>query len=318
MGRVVLQFFVAVAVAVLAALVYSFRDMKLKTARSILLLQEEMEETVPVLSPERQQEEFNKLPPVVQYYLVKTLPDMDKNNVASVKRVKSLKLKQKGTIRMDQHWVPFTATQFFSAALENIGFVWDATVFMAEPIPTYFSSAVHLDLAFLVQDTYVRGKGLLEARLLGVVPVAHLENNPDINAGELMRWLAESLMFPTVLLPTHEGGVKWSPAADMDPLKARLSIGDPRNKQTKVSLTVHFNETSGLPFSLVGMRAKADTGKYAEPGSFSYTRWEGVVGEYTTIEGMVVPTHFDAGWWEGKKLELYFKGENYDVEYDYF
>jgi hypothetical protein len=41
--------------------------------------------------------------------------------------------------------------------------------------------------------------GLLEARLLGVVvPVTHIEGNPDINAGTLMRWLAESLLFPTV------------------------------------------------------------------------------------------------------------------------
>jgi hypothetical protein len=34
---------------------------------------------------------------------------------------------------------------------------------------------------------------------------------------------------------------------------------------------------------------------------------------------MLVPTKFDAGWWvKGKKLELYFKGENYNFEYDFF
>jgi hypothetical protein len=104
----------------------------------------------------------------------------------------------------------------------------------------------------------------LEAHLLGVVPVAHFEDNPDINAGELMRWLAESLLFPTVLLPTHEGGrVHWSHAANMDPRKARMRIKDPQSKQTKVFLMIHFSETSGLPSSVVGMRAKADAGNPA-------------------------------------------------------
>lgn len=345
MGRL-LQLLTAVAVAVIAALVYSFRDMTVQTAGSIALLRQDEEEALlamkldskneesqspqlQLLSAERQQEEFDKLPPVVQTYLEKAVPHLDKTNVASTvatTRVKSLAIKQKGTFSLkENHWVPFTATQFFSAALYNLGFVWDAVVFMAEPIPTFVSNDIHLDLPVFVQDTYVRGKGLLEARFLGVLPVAHVYDNADINAGELMRWLAESLLFPTVLLPTHDNILQWKPAADMDPHKARLTIVDPQStkggkQQTKVSLTVHFNETTGLPSMFVGMRAKADTGPNAEPGAFSYTRWQGNVGTYIDVNGMKVPSNFQAGWWNSKKksLDLYFKAENYDFDYEYY
>lgn len=320
MGRL-LQGFAIIAVAVLSALVYSWRDMTNKTARSIALLKQEFEEeTIPTLSPQQQQEAFHKLPPVVQTYLTKAILNLNKNDVASYnKRVKSLAMKQKGTFRMGSHWVPFSATQYFSSMLHNLGFVWDAMVFMAEPVPTFMSKDAHLDLAFYVQDTYVQGKGLLEARLLGVVPVAHFEDSPDINAGELMRWLAESLLFPTLLLPTTEkGGIQWSTAANQDPNKARLSITDPHSKEPKVSLTVTFDETTGLPTSVMGMRAKASNDEYGI-GGVSYTRWQGVVGGFTDVEGMMIPTKFNAGWWEGEtKLELYFKGENYDFEYEYF
>lgn len=319
MGRI-LQGFLIIFVAILSALVYSWREMTTKTAQSIALLQEELVESQLALhSAERQQELFNELPPVVQTYLTKALPLLNKENVASYsRRIKSLEMKQKGTFRMNTNWVPFTATQFFSAIPQNLGFVWDATVFMGEPVPTYVSKEVHLDLAFFVQDEYVKGKGLLDARLLGVLPVAHFEDSPDVNAGELMRWLAESFLFPTVLLPSHQHGIQWKPAADQDPLKARMSIVDPQSKRNTASLTVTFDETSGLPVSVTGMRAKATSDEFSV-GGVSYTRWQGNLSEYVQVEGMLVPTKFDAGWYKEKEtLNLYFKGENYDLQYQYF
>jgi hypothetical protein len=115
------------------------------------------------------------------------LPDMDKSNVAAMKRVKSLNFKQTGTFRMNNHWVPFTATQDFSALLNNLGFTWDATVFMAEPIPTYVSSAMHLDLAFFVQDTSYEERDcwkhtcweLCLLLILKIIQILMLENSCD-------------------------------------------------------------------------------------------------------------------------------------------
>lgn len=324
MGRI-FQGFVVIAVAVVSALMYSYQEMTAKTAESIAQLQlDEMEEASAPLSPQEQQEAFQKLPHVVKTYLQKAIPSMNSDNIASVKRVKSLSLQQEGTIRINgkhSHWVPFTASQFFSSSLTNIGFVWDALVFMAEPIPTFVSKDVHLDLAFFVQDTYVKGKGLLEARLLGVVPVAHFEDSPDINAGELMRWLAESFLFPTVFLPSlkNDGILTWSEGmGEHASQKARLSVTDPQSNQTKASVTVTFDKETGLPLSVLGLRAKAITDKHGI-GGVSYTKWQGSFQNYTEVEGMLIPTTFHAGWWKGeKKLELYFKGENKDFHYEYY
>jgi hypothetical protein len=304
MGRTILNGFMIVAVAALSALMYQYRDMTQKTARSVELLKEDFDH-----SETFSLDLFDKMPPVVQDYLTKALPEL-KKDPASVKRVKHLHMKQKGTFLMKDSWVPFTAVQDFSGALSNLGFVWDATVFLPELMPGFSTALGHFDLPVIVQDTYVRGKGLLAARLLGVLPVAHFEDNPEINAGELLRWLAESFLFPTVLIPTDKGVITWSPSVNDDPLKARLTVNDP-HKNNKGTLTVQFNE-NGLPVSITGMRHKA------KGNEFVIARWEGQMYDYKLVHGMMIPTRFDAGWWEGKKLELYFKGENIGFEYDFF
>lgn len=101
MGRL-LQGFVIVAVAVLSALVYSYRDMTSKTARSIALLQQEVVVSeIPLLSPQEQEQAFNELPPVVQTYLKKAIPNLNTADFfSSVKHIKSLTMKQKGTFKM--------------------------------------------------------------------------------------------------------------------------------------------------------------------------------------------------------------------------
>jgi hypothetical protein len=45
----------------------------------------------------------------------------------------------------------------------------------------------------------------------------------------------------------------------------------------------------------------------------------GFVSALLAVAAPGVPTKFDAGLWvKDRKLELYFKGENHDVEYDFF
>jgi hypothetical protein len=316
MGRI-LQGFVIVTVAVVSSLVYSWREMTTTTARSIALLQEKVEPLTPPLSPKRQEQVFNELPSVVQTYLTKALPAFNKDNISSYStRIESLTMKQKGTFRIqDNDWEPFTATQVVSANPQNVGFVWDAIVYVKEPIPTFLkSSDAHLELPCFVQDTYVKGKGSLNARLLGVLRVAHLEDSPDINAGELLRWLAESFLIPTVFL-TNEM-LEWTPI-ESDPNKARLTVTDPLAPKHPVSLTITFDAETGMPVSAMGLRAKA-TGDEFGIGGFSYTRWQGNFGEYEKVDGMMVPTKCDVGWYQGKDtLNLYFKGENYDFRYQY-
>jgi hypothetical protein len=305
MGRTLLKGFMIVAVVALSALVYQHREMTQKTARSVELLKEELGLFGPAktFNPEL----FARMPQVVQDYLKIAIPELAKDPT-SVKHVKHLQMKQKGTFRMEDSWVPFTSVQHSSGALSNLGFVWDATIFLPELMPGF--SLGNFALPIMVQDTYVRGNGLLEARMLGVLPVTHFEDSPEIDAGELLRWLGECFLFPTVLIPTDDGVITWSPSVNGDPLRARLTVNDP-HKNNSGTLTVQFDE-SGLPVSITGMRHTI------KDDEFVLARWEGQMHDYKLVHGMMIPTKFDAGWWEQKELQLYFKGENIDVEYDFF
>ena len=313
MGLSVIQTTLIVASALLSAIVYSCGVAKEKTSAYVEILHEDTGETMrTVVSPEREQALYNELPPVVQEYLKKALPDIQKEKVmdwAALKRVKTLKFKQKGTIRMEDTWVPFTANQHISGVLSNIGFLWDAIVFLPMPMPGFFSPFVHMDLPVTVQDVYVRGKGVLEARLLGVVPVMHFEENPDIDAGELLRWMAEIFFIPTSLVPTEQGEITWR-SIDQDPNKVELHVHDVRS-DAKLSLTVQFNK-EGFPTSFFGMRGKK------VGNDFVYGPWEGHVSDYKLQDGMMIPTVADVGWWEDDKLELYFKGECSDFDFEFF
>lgn len=65
-----------------------------------------------------------------------------------------------------------------------------------------------VSIAFRVIDLYEQSEGILRARLLGVIPVASIGPNPEMNEGELVRYPAEAVWYPTALLPSQ--GVEWS------------------------------------------------------------------------------------------------------------
>ncbi|WP_394345805.1 DUF6920 family protein [Halegenticoccus tardaugens] len=107
--------------------------------------------------------------------------------------VQNAQLHQHGEFRLggvDAPWRPLTATQHFTA--RPPGFVWDATIDILPLVPAR------------VIDLYKRGEGILHARLLGIVPVASVGPNRKMNEGELVRYLAEAVWFPTALLPSTE------------------------------------------------------------------------------------------------------------------
>jgi hypothetical protein len=79
-----------------------------------------------------------------------------------------------------------------------------------------------------VHDAYVAGEGVLHAEFLGLVPLADLRGTPELAKGELLRYLAEAMWYPTALLPSQ--GVRWTP---IDDNAARATLTD---QSTTVSL----------------------------------------------------------------------------------
>lgn len=100
-------------------------------------------------------------------------------------RILRVEARQQGVIRMkrDGRWMPFTAKEWFTA--EPPGFCWQARV-QTGLIP------------LLVTDEYVGGHGRLVAGPLGLKLTEMC--GPEFDEGELLRWLASTILFPTVWL----------------------------------------------------------------------------------------------------------------------
>jgi len=203
--------------------------------------------------------------------------------------VRSAVLHQTGEFRMDEDgsWHPFTATQW--VAVDPPGFVWDATIEMAP-----FVSA-------RVVDAYHHGTGFLRARLLGLVTVAEPEPGPDLDEGELMRYLAEAVWVPTALLPAS--GVAWR-SVDDHTAAAKLS-----HAGTTVSLLFSFDEQGLVE------RVSTDARPRDVDGTAVPTPWTGTFEDYERRDGMLVPTAGEVAWSLSEGEHPYWRGSIDRFEY---
>jgi hypothetical protein len=182
--------------------------------------------------------------------------------------VRSAKLEQTGEFRMgdsERTWRAMEATQQFT--VDPPGFVWSATVRALPFVPV------------TVLDAYDHGSGVLRARLLSTVTVVDVGPDPEMNEGELLRYLAEAVWFPTALLPTE--GVEWG-AVDDRSARATLEHGG-----NTASLTFHFGDDDRVS-EVRGERYRQEAEDYAP--------WTGRFGAYEDRNGMSVPTEAEVEW----------------------
>jgi hypothetical protein len=126
--------------------------------------------------------QLEDLPPPVARYLRKALEP-------GQRPIRSVRIHHRGEFNMaesGENWTPFTSRQW--TVVDRPGFLWDARIRMLPGV------RVH------VHDGYISGRGILEARVLGLIPVAAQEASPELAEEELMRFLAESPWYPSVLL----------------------------------------------------------------------------------------------------------------------
>lgn len=210
--------------------------------------------------------------------------------------VRSARVHQRGEFRgresedVEAGWRPFEARQVFTAAPP--GFVWEAAVRMA-PL-----------LTVRVRDGYVGGKALMVGSLCGVVPVVKAGDGPELRAGALQRYLAESLWFPTALLPRE--GLEWSP---LDESHARATLS---HRGTSVSLEFEFGPTGEITSSYAPGRHRAAGGK----GEYVTLPWGGRYAGYRECGGVRVPMNAEVYWVVGGREQPYYRGRNLSIEYD--
>ena len=201
------------------------------------------------------------------------LPDPVRRYLESVlepgqPRIRTVRLAQRGELLMGDgpdDWKPFRAVQ--DVSVEPPGFLWDATVAVLPFLPAR------------VVDAYEDGAGTLHARLLSTVPVAAVGSSPEVDEGELLRYLAEATWYPTALLGE---GVSWEA---IDDRSARATIQD---RGTTASLEFRFDERGLVESVHAEARYRQEIDGHAP--------WTGYFGDYEERNGLVVPTAAEVAW----------------------
>ncbi len=193
-----------------------------------------------------------------------------------------------GTINMSataDNWKPFTSRQW--AITHRPGFLWNGRVSM---LP---------GLAAHVHDSYIAGSGRLHAALLGLFTLARVQGDGEIARGELMRYFAEMVWYPTALLPSQ--GVRWA-AVDDHCANATLVDGP-----ISLSLLFRFDE-AGLITSVHADARGSGVGK-----DMVMLPWDCSLSDYQLRHAMMVPTRGQVG----KGGKPYFDGELTALTYEF-
>jgi hypothetical protein len=242
-----------------------------------------MPETTTPGSKAFSREQLAGLPaPVVRYFDFALAPGRTLIQTATLAHV--------GEFRsgLDAPWASFTSEQHFSA--NPPGFVWDAAIRMA-PM-----------MVVRVRDGYFQGTGSMQARVASLIPVVNAQGGKELAAGALQRYLAESVWFPTALLPRE--GLTWEP---IDESSARATLTD---SGVSVSLDFRFGEKG----EVVGVYTPA---RFRDVnGTPVPTPWQGSFQSYGRVGGVMVPREGEVVWLLPEGRLSYWRGEIVRIEYE--
>jgi hypothetical protein len=217
--------------------------------------------------------QLNELPEPVQRYFRYALTE-------GQAYINCVRLKHDGQFKTapGKNWVDIEGEQYFTADVP--GFFWKGKTSM-----------------FTARDMYIEGKGRLAVSLFSLFKIVD-EQGSHVDQAELLRWLGESVWFPTNLLPGDN--LQWTA---IDSAKAKITF---EHNGITVYYIVHFNET--------GQIIKLETERYMEQDRKE--KWEGIVSDYKEINGMKVPTFIEAKWKLDEGTHSYARFYIQKIEYD--
>lgn len=221
------------------------------------------------------------LPPPVQRYFQRVLQP-------GQPALRCVRLRHDGFFKtaLDKPWSPITGVEYFRA--DQPGFVWVGTT-------PWFSA----------RDQYVAGRGSLTVHLLGVLPIVR-GRGPAYNQGELLRWLAESIWFPTSLLPALFSSaplgaqVRWTP---LDDHSAHLTL---TVHALQVACRVYFDEQDEI--------VRIETQRYHDDTHLA--PWVCHLADYRELHGLRVPMWAEAAWVMNGQEQPYARFTVRELDYD--
>ena len=158
----------------------------------------------------------------------------------------------------DKGWIDIEGEQY--ATTEKPGFIWKGTTSM-----------------FIARDMYIADKGRLIVSLFSLYNIVDARGG-SYNQGELLRWLGESVMYPTNLLPSER--LNW---VAIDAQSAQFTFN---YKDLSLFFIVKFNE-EGEIFEMETKRSMDET---------NLETWIIKMGTYKELNNVLVPTVFEVLW----------------------
>ena len=230
----------------------------------------------PAAGPVVRSEELEALPPPVQRWLRRA-------GVVGRPRAETVHLRQTGEMHTapDGAWFPVEAEQWFRA--DSPAFVWWMEGRMASVIP------------LAGRDLIGQGHGEMHVTAGGLFDVAYAEG-PKIDQAALLRWLAETMWFPSATLRPF---VTWSP---VDHAHAKATVA--ANGLT-VSATFAFDDEGRV----LGLEAQR---YYGADGNLE--RWGGRNTEWDRVNGVEIPTRGEVIWYLAGGDFSFFRWHVFDVE----
>jgi hypothetical protein len=147
------------------------------------------------------------------------------------------------------------------------------------------------------QDMYLVDKGKLSVSLLETFPIMKTEGE-TVDQGELLRWLGESVWFPTNLLPNDQ--LEWEP---IDSATAKLIYN---HNNLSIYFIVSFNEKGEI--------TQLQTERYYKGKNL--VTWIGHCSGYKMIHGFTIPTEIKATWKLNTGDHTYANFKLTEIEYD--
>ncbi len=220
------------------------------------------------------------LPEVLQRYL-RYAGVVDKAPISTVR------LTQQGVMKQQpgQKWMSMVAEQYFTT--KPPAFLWHCTM---RPFPLVWISAT---------DRFTGGHGNMVIKLLSVITMGNA-HGPEMDQGELQRYLAEMIWFPTAWL---SDAIAWQ-AVDAHSAKATF-----RELGVMGSVVLHVNEQGQLT------HVTADRYK-EEHGHYLLAPWSGQCNEYQEVEGMRIPTRIEVTWHLTSGEFTWFRVQITEIEYN--
>ena len=192
-----------------------------------------------------------------------------------------VRIKHEGQFKADlkKEWMNIKGEQY--ATTEKPGFIWKGTTAM-----------------FIARDMYISEQGRLIVTLFSVYNIVDARGKEKYDIGEILRWLGESILYPTNFLPNDR--LQWFP---IDSKTAKLTF-DYNGLSLFFKITV--NE--------IGEITEMETKRYM--GEENLETWVIKATNYKELNNIIIPTSFDVLWRLDKGDFSYAKFNITEVEYD--